>query len=98
MTTPSPHPLSPLRDLHFMCSPAMRPTWPYLPLVRRSNGALECGLLFDAQAACGLADLETTVFLGNLLRLPATLEQFLAQPREVFASFEEVIAGGWRVD
>src|SRR5262245_38165948 len=89
---------SPLRDIHFMANPALWPAWPYLPLVRRTRGELECGLLFDAQPMCSLPGLRTTVFFATLLLPPPTLEQFLALPREVFGTPEEVYAAGWRVD
>jgi hypothetical protein len=88
-----------LRNLLFLGRPALWPAWPFLPLMRRRPGrAEECGLLYDALHASGLAGLSATVFLGNLFALPPELEQFLALPRESFDTPEEVFAAGWRVD
>ena len=39
-----------------------------------------------------------TVFLTNLFLLPKTLDEFLALPKEVFDTAEEVGAAGWVVD
>jgi hypothetical protein len=36
--------------------------------------------------------------LGNLCCVPATEEALLAQPREVFDTFDEIYDAGWRVD
>ena len=90
---------SPLRDLHFMGDPALWTTWPFLPLVRRpSHGELECGLLFDAHRVMELTGYRCTVFLTNLFTLPPTLDEFIALPKEVYDTFDELIGAGWRVD
>ena len=97
--TSKPPTQSPLRDLHFMGNPALWTTWPFLPLVRRPKpGEIECGLLFDAQAVCDLTGFRCTVWLTNLFTLPPKLDDFLALPKEVFDTFDELIANGWRVD
>ncbi len=82
----------------FATTPALWPAWPFLPLVRRSRGAEELGVLFDALGVCGLTGYSATVFLGNLFTLPARLDQLLASPREAYDSGDELVAGGWRVD
>ena len=90
---------SPLRDLHFMRNPSLWEQWPFLPLVRRQpNGRTDYGVLFDALAACNKTGFRATVFLCNLFMLPPKLDAFLAQPREVFDTFDELVAAGWRVD
>ena len=73
------------------------PHWPFLPVVRRSRGSEELGVVFDSRAA-GLTGLSATVDLTNLFFLPPAWEQFLALPRETFDSAEEVASAGWRVD
>lgn len=92
-TTPSP-----MRDVHLMASPALWPTWPFLPVVRRSHGEQELGLLFDASAIPGLTGYRCTVWMANLFLLPRGLDAFLSLPKEVFDTFEEVAEAGWRVD
>ena len=86
------------RHLLFVSTPALWPAWPFLPLVRRSGGAEELGVLFDALGACGLCGYSTTVLMTNVFCLPPTLDQLLALPREAFDAPEEVIRAGWRVD
>ncbi len=88
-----------LRELLVTSMPAMWPTWPYLCLVRRwPGGQEECGLLCDLLGLAGTPGYRATVFLSNLFTLPPTLEGFLALPREVYDTPEEVYAAGWRVD
>jgi hypothetical protein len=89
------------RHLLFLSDPRLWPAWPFLPVIRRSSGAgddYECGLLCDLDKLFSLPGYRCTVFLANLLLLPDTLGQFLALPKEVFDSPEEVFAAGWRVD
>ena len=85
------------RTVLFLSSPALWPSWPFLPVVRRSRGSEELGVVFDSRAA-GLTGLSATVYLTNLFTLPSAWEQFLALPRETFDSAEEVASAGWRVD
>ena len=85
------------RTLLFLTTPALWPAWPFLPVVRRTRGAEELGVVFDARAA-GLTGFSATVFRTNLFLLPASFEQFLALPRDTFDSAEELIASGWAVD
>jgi hypothetical protein len=85
------------RTVLFVSTPALWPLWPYLPVVRRSHGAEELGVVFDARAA-GLTGYSTTVFLTNLFALPPTFAAFLALPHETFDGAEELAAAGWRVD
>ncbi len=82
----------------FVSTPALWPGWPFLPLVRRSGGAEELGVLFDARGACGLTGYSATVFLLNVFDLPPTVAGLLGAPREVFDSGDELVAAGWRVD
>lgn len=85
------------RTLLFLTTPALWPAWPFLPVVRRTRGVEELGVVFDARAA-GLTGFSATVFHSNLFALPPTLDRFLALPRDTFDSAEELIASGWAVD
>ena len=85
------------RTLLFLTTPALWPAWPFLPVVRRTRGAEELGVVFDSRAA-GLTGFSATVFRTNLFLLPARFEQFLALPRDTFDSAEELIASGWAID
>jgi hypothetical protein len=85
------------RTVWFIGTPALWPAWPFLPLVRRSNGHLELGVMIDSRSL-GLTGRSATVFLTNLLELPATLNEFLGLPRETFDTAEEIAASGWLVD
>ena len=86
------------RHLLFVTTPALWPAWPFLPLVRRSRGAEELGVLFDALGACGRTGYSATVLICNLFDLPPTLDQLLALPKEVFDTGEELVRAGWMVD
>ena len=86
------------RTVLFLTTPALWPTWPFLPMIRQTSDGLDLGVVFDAWHACGLPGYSATVFRTNLLTLPSTFEQFLALPKEVFDSAEEVADAGWLVD
>jgi hypothetical protein len=85
------------RTVRFLTTPALWPYWPFLPVVRRTGGREELGVVFDARAA-QLTGYSATVFLTNLFLLPSELDAFLALSREVFDSAEELAEAGWRVD
>ena len=85
------------RTVLFVTTPALWPMWPFLPVVRRTCGHEELGVVFDARAA-GLTGFAATVFACNLFLLPADFDSFLALPHETFDSAEELADGGWSVD
>ena len=85
------------RTVLFVTTPALWPAWPFLPVVRRTRGSEELGVVFDARAA-GLTGYSSAVVLGNLFALPPSFEQFLALPKEVFDCAEELAEAGWCVD
>ena len=85
------------RTVLYLTNPALWPCWPFLPVVRRSNGREELGVVFDSRSA-GLTGLSATVHLTNLFSLPATLNEFLALPHETFDGVEELVQAGWLVD
>jgi hypothetical protein len=87
-----------VRELHILSHPVLWPTWPFLPVIRRQVEQVELGLLFDALAVCHLPGYRCTVFRANLFALPRRLEDFLSLPREVFDTFEELVAAGWHID
>lgn len=68
------------------------------PLIRRSGGRTELGVLFDATGETGLTGYPATVFAANLFALPPTLAAFLALPRVAYDTAEELLAAGWRLD
>src|SRR2546421_600356 len=87
------------RHLLFLAAPVLWPVWPYLPLVRRRPGnEEEQGVLCDLLGLFELPGYRATVWMTNLFLVPDTLKEFLALPREVFDTPEEVYAAGWRVD
>lgn len=85
------------RTILFLSMPALWPCWPFLPLVRRANGFEELGVVFDASSA-GLTGYSSMVVLTNLFLLPPDLNDFLALPKEVFDSADELADAQWRVD
>ena len=91
--------VTPARDrtVLFLSNPALWPAWPFLPVVRRSRGTEELGVVFDARSA-RLTGYSATVFVTNLFALPPNFETFLALPHETFDSAEELAAAGWCVD
>ena len=86
------------RDVLFLATPALWPAWPVLPVVRRTRGREELGLMCDVMGLCGRPGHSATVFLCNIFEMPPTIEEFLALPGEVHDTAEEVRAAGWRVD
>jgi hypothetical protein len=87
------------RNLLFITDPERWPAWPFLPLVRRRpDQPEECGLMFDAMGRCGLPGYSATVFFTNLFLMPRKLAAFLALPKEMFDTREELADAGWCVD
>ena len=92
------------RDRHLLIldTPSLWPAWPFLPLVRRTSGTDEFGLLYDRTDAAHevptLGPRPTKVVLANLFQLPATEAEFLAWPHEEYESQAAVYSAGWRVD
>lgn len=85
------------RTALFLATPAWWPAWPFLPVVRRSKGHLELGVVIDSRSL-GITGRSATVYFANLLALPDTMPEFLALPHETFDSAEEVAGAGWEVD
>ena len=96
LSKPAGDPLA--RHRLILATPCLWPAWPFLPLVRRCRGEEEYGVLFDAVRAARLTGFSATVWLTNLFALPPTLADFLALPREVYDTADEIVAAGWRVD
>jgi hypothetical protein len=86
------------RHLLLVSTPMLWPAWPFLPVIRRTAGREELGLLFDAMGTASKTGYSATVFFANLYLLPPTFEEFLALPKEVYDAAEELIGNGWRVD
>ncbi len=87
------------RDLFFFSHPEHWVTWPFLPIVRRhAGGEMDYGVLYDAVHRSGRTGYSSTVFLCNFFLMPSTEVEFLALPKEVFDTPEEMAAAGWVVD
>lgn len=87
------------RSVLLFTQPAYWPLWPFLPVVRRhAAGAMDYGVVYDFASTNGPTGYRSTVFRTNLFALPRTLADFLALPREVFDTPEEMAAAGWVVD
>ena len=56
----------------------------------------ELGIFYDQLSKKDSPAHDNTVYLANLLLLPPTEPEFLALPKEVFHSTEEVYEAGWR--
>jgi len=98
MATPSPRKAT-LRDRLLFATPALWPTWPFLPVIRhKDGGGYDCGLMCDANVLFGVTGYSSSVFLCNLFLVPPTADEFLALPKEVFDTAEEVAAAGWVCD
>ena len=96
---PMPLVLSPReRSLLFIAHPGLWPMWPVLPLVRRTRGMQELGVMFDFKGTTGRTGFGATVLLSNLFELPPSERDLLALPREVYDSADEVVAAGWEID
>lgn len=88
-----------MRDLLSIRTPGPWKTWPFLPtLCRLPDGEEECGVLFDCWTADRRPGFSATVFLTNIFLIPPCEKDFMALPREVFDTAEEMAAAGWRVD
>ena len=95
---PTPRPAT-TRDVLILSTPALWPTWPFLPVIRRLPGREEeYGVLYDCWTVARRPGFKSTVFLTNLFLMPQTEEEFFALPREVFDTTEEMACAGWRVD
>lgn len=86
------------RTVLYLTNPALWPCWPFLPVVRRTTGREELGVVFDARSVCGRTGFSACVFLTNVFALPPTLDAFFALPREMYDAAEELFDGGWLVD
>jgi hypothetical protein len=89
------------RNLLYMAEPKRWSAWPFLPLIRHTQGGeddYECGVLFDLMGLHSMPGFGATVFFTNLFTLPPTLDELLALEKEVYDTPEEVFAAGWRVD
>jgi hypothetical protein len=86
-------------NLLFLTTPSLWANWPFLPLMRRSEGREEeCGVLCDLMGMAGMPGFGATVFLDNLFCVPIDLNDILVMPRETYDTAEEVYEAGWRVD
>ena len=86
------------RVLAFFTRPSLWPAWPYLPVVRRSRGREELGVLFDFRGTSGRTGYSATVFATNLFLAPADERRLLLLSREVYDTPEELADAGWDVD
>jgi hypothetical protein len=93
------HRLAHQLDRLYFGRPDLWPARPFLPLLRLPVGQpTEHGVLYDAVGASGTYGYSSTVFLSNLLTLPATEAELLALPRLVYDTLDELAEDGWVVD
>jgi hypothetical protein len=86
------------RDFLYFHSPSLWKVFPFLPVVRRIDDRVECGILYDAEGVSGLFGFRCAVFLTNLFALPRTESALLTGPRRVYDTFDELADDGWYVD
>jgi hypothetical protein len=80
-------------------NPSLWPTWPFLAVARSQPGQdKELGVLYDARHHCHRYGFSATVFLTNIFLLPDTLDAFLALPKCVYDTAQEMAEDGWVVD
>jgi hypothetical protein len=89
-----------LRDLVVFRRPTLWVLWPYLPVVRRhpAGEGKQLGVVYDARGHRGLYGYSATVFLTNLWTMPRDPDRFLALPRCVYDTADEMADAGWTVD
>lgn len=87
------------RDLLYLSTPELWPLHPFLPIIRyKSDGEMDCGVLYDVRDQSHLSEFQFTVFLTNLFQLPETETAFLLLPKEQFDSLGKLVSAGWVVD
>ena len=69
------------RHLLFVSTPALWPAYPFLPVVRRTGGREELGVVADLLGLYRLTGYSSTVFFCNVFDLPRALDAFLALPK-----------------
>jgi hypothetical protein len=87
------------RDLLYLRTPALWPTWPFLALMRRRPGQEEeYGVMYDFRGTSGRTGFGATVFISNLFLMPRNEEEIIALPHEMFDNADEIVAAHWHVD
>jgi hypothetical protein len=82
-----------------MSDPARWPSHPFLFVVRDGDSEnTEFGVMFDAFGLYGWTGFSATVFLSELVPLPATPTELAAVPRATFDTLDELLVAGWRVE
>jgi hypothetical protein len=89
-----------MRDVVFLSTPSAWPQYPYLPVIRRSarGDCQQLGIVYDAVGVSGLYGYSATVFLANYFTLPETEAEFLALPKIVYDTLDELFDDGWVID
>ena len=89
-----------MRDLIFLSTPSLWTVHPYLPVIRRAarGDCQQLGVMYDAIGVSGLYGFSATVFLANVFTLPQTEADFLALPKCVYDTLDELVNDGWVVD
>lgn len=75
--------------------------WPYLPIKRRNQSDVECGLIWAYRLFTGkpgVLQSPIPVFTAFVYKLPPTLEEFLATKKYEYATLEALVAAGWIID
>lgn len=92
MTSKTVVPMEPARSLQHLQRPEAWATWPWCPVKRWKNGVQELGLVLAGEIAPGMG---ACVHLCNLFD---AAEVRRAAPRKGYASVNDLVADGWRVD
>lgn len=87
-------------DIEMMRRPLNWPRWPVLPLKRRKDGDMECGVLFSASAAPGA---KPAVYKVGLHRIDGKAGETWGEVLGRYEKYEydnlqAVISDGWEVD
>jgi hypothetical protein len=69
-------------------------------VIRRAavGGCEQLGIVYDAVGMSELYGFSATVFLVNFFLIPKTEAEFLALPRIVYDTLDELFDDGWVID
>ena len=88
-----------IRNLLYLTTPSLWAHWPFLPLMRRTEGQEEeYGVLCDLMGMAQMPGFSASIFKSNLFCMPTNVNDILALDKEAHDTAEEVYDAGWRVD
>lgn len=80
-----------LNERKFMEQPGLWPRWPLLPLKRGGGSETQCGFLIAQEGIL------YNVYIASIFSLSSGWKPANAE-HVPYASFDELIADGWRID